>query len=33
MVAEDRCMLGMKYPDEFNLKSIETKIKEIGEKN
>ena len=26
-------MLGIKYPDEFNLKSIETKIKEIGEKN
>mgnify|MGYP003138668932 CR=1 FL=1 len=24
-------MLGIKYPDEFNLKSIETKIKEIGE--
>ena len=24
-------MLGIKYPDEFNLKLIETKIKEIGE--
>lgn len=24
-------MLDIKYPDEFNLKSIETKIKEIGE--
>ena len=26
-------LLGIKYPDEFNLKLIETKIKEIGEKN
>lgn len=24
-------MLDIKYPDEFNLKSIETKIKQIGE--